>query len=149
LWQQIEFFQSTDILISGHGAQLTGVPFLASKPCSQMLEIFPSQYFMPYYFGSLARYSGIDHSYMYIDDGDNSTMGSTNSTVDTAMPWELRMSTVFQERRKARSKNICLSGHVVKDILKELIENWYHCCHEQEEELQKQQQQQQQQQQQE
>jgi hypothetical protein len=38
--EQVAFFQSTDILLATHGAQLTGLAFL-DAPCSQLVEIFP------------------------------------------------------------------------------------------------------------
>ena len=38
--EQVSFFRSTDILISPHGAQLTGIAFM-NAPCSHVLELFP------------------------------------------------------------------------------------------------------------
>jgi hypothetical protein len=38
--EQVSFFQSTDILIAPHGAQLTGAAFL-DAPCSHLVELFP------------------------------------------------------------------------------------------------------------
>merc|ERR1711884_71820 len=73
---QVEFFRNADIVISGHGAGLTGLPFMAngletpdSKSCKQILEFYPKGYALPYYFGSLAIQSGIGHNYVYYDDG--------------------------------------------------------------------------------
>jgi len=77
--EQVQFFRNTDILISPHGAQLTGLMFMSSsssstsssnsKSCKQVMELFPKNYAIPYYFGSLAIQSGISHSYVYYDDG--------------------------------------------------------------------------------
>jgi uncharacterized protein YnzC (UPF0291/DUF896 family) len=73
--QQVEYFRNTDILISGHGAQLTGLPFMANdlddngRSCKQIMELFPNGYALPYYFGSLAVQSGVGHSYVYYDHG--------------------------------------------------------------------------------
>lgn len=37
---QVSFFRSVDILISPHGAQLTGLPFM-NAPCAHIVELFP------------------------------------------------------------------------------------------------------------
>ena len=85
--EQIQFFRDTDILIAPHGAGLTGIVFMGndylrrppatrgssssggSKSCKQIMELYPKNYALPYYFGSLAVQSGIGHSYVYYDDG--------------------------------------------------------------------------------
>lgn len=43
--EQVSFFRSVDVLISPHGAQLTGVAFMNS-PCSRVLEMFPKVRFL-------------------------------------------------------------------------------------------------------
>jgi hypothetical protein len=62
--EQISFFASTDILISPHGAQLVGIPFMPD--CGAVFEIFPAGYYFPYYFGSLASAAGLNHAFLSI-----------------------------------------------------------------------------------
>mmetsp|Transcript_49151 Transcript_49151/g.55693 ORF Transcript_49151/g.55693 Transcript_49151/m.55693 type:complete len:274 (-) Transcript_49151:134-955(-) len=113
--EQVQFFRNTDILISPHGAGLTGLVFMAggggggssghddsdddgNNSCKEVMELYPKNYAIPYYFGSLAIQSGIRHSYVYYDDGiiekvtlqdeeENNksiiTSNSTNSTIST------------------------------------------------------------------
>lgn len=38
--EQMDFFRSVDILLTPHGAQLTGLPFM-NAPCSHVVELFP------------------------------------------------------------------------------------------------------------
>ena len=46
--EQVEFFWRTDIVLSGHAAQLTGIPFMKTANmtghCKQVLELFPFDY---------------------------------------------------------------------------------------------------------
>jgi hypothetical protein len=56
--EQILFFHHHDIIISPHGAQITGIPFMKS-PCSIIIELFPKGYYISYYFGSLESSSNI------------------------------------------------------------------------------------------
>ena len=69
--EQVEFFR-TDIVLSGHGAQLTGIPFMKTANvtghCRQVLELSPFDYVLPYPFGLLTVGSGMSHSYVYNDD---------------------------------------------------------------------------------
>eukprot|EP00339_Tiarina_fusa_P004484 CAMPEP_0117008894 /NCGR_PEP_ID=MMETSP0472-20121206/8241_1 /TAXON_ID=693140 ORGANISM="Tiarina fusus, Strain LIS" /NCGR_SAMPLE_ID=MMETSP0472 /ASSEMBLY_ACC=CAM_ASM_000603 /LENGTH=113 /DNA_ID=CAMNT_0004711053 /DNA_START=165 /DNA_END=504 /DNA_ORIENTATION=- len=69
----------TDILISPHGAQLGSLPFLPD--CSQVLEFFPPQYWIPGFYGSLAQAGGSEYYYLYFSDGDkwNETEVTANS----------------------------------------------------------------------
>lgn len=60
---QAFFFSSVDILISPHGAQLTGIPFMPN--CGQVMEVTPKGYHIPYFFGSLANASGLGHGSVY------------------------------------------------------------------------------------
>jgi capsular polysaccharide biosynthesis protein len=47
---QVQLFSNVDILISGHGAQLAGLPFMPHR--GAVLEIFPLGYYAPHYFAS-------------------------------------------------------------------------------------------------
>jgi hypothetical protein len=65
---QLEFLSQADILISAHGAGLTGIPF--QPKCAAVVELFPGGYFVPMFFGSLAAVSGVSHSFMYLGHDD-------------------------------------------------------------------------------
>jgi Glycosyltransferase 61 len=62
---QVSFFVNTDIVISPHGAQLTGMAFLPR--CASVLEIFTSRYLVADYFGSLAAAVNISHGFVYVN----------------------------------------------------------------------------------
>merc|ERR1712224_871711 len=119
--EQVRFFRHVDILISGHGAQLTGVPFmmqrLKSDPssfssCKLVLELYPKLYGVPYYFGSLVVQSGIRHSYLYYDDGiddDDETSKEIDDSAlqhlepKTILPWERTSASTYKKRWWART----------------------------------------------
>jgi Glycosyltransferase 61 len=122
--EQVEFFQSVDILISGHGAQLTGLPFMAdnygsssSKSCKQVVELYPKHYALPYYFGSLAHQAGMAHSYMYM----------TDNQTDIVLPWEIRNGATYQERFHARKAKLCPRPDAMVEAMVELIHDWHAC----------------------
>lgn len=48
---------NTDVLIAAHGAGNTNIAFM--KPCSILLEIFPTLFYIPQYFEDLARSAGV------------------------------------------------------------------------------------------
>ena len=60
----MKFFVNTDILISPHGAQLGSIPFLPD--CAAILELFPQYYWIPGYYGSLAKASGHPYYHLYL-----------------------------------------------------------------------------------
>lgn len=64
--EQVHFFMETDVLLSPHGAQLTGIAFMPDG--ASLLEFFPRDYLVPDYFGSLAAAVGVNHSFFYLGD---------------------------------------------------------------------------------
>jgi hypothetical protein len=54
---QVDFYSFVDILISPHGAQLAGLPFMPN--CGGFVELMPKVYYRPKFFGSLATGSGL------------------------------------------------------------------------------------------
>jgi hypothetical protein len=116
--EQIDFFTSSDIVLSPHGAQLTGLVHMANKPCTSLMELFPHHYGMAYYFGSLAGYSGVDHSYMYLSQDINDTV---------FMPWEARFSN-NEKRSKVRSQDLCPSMDIMVYEVLDMVNEWYKCC---------------------
>lgn len=108
---QVEFFNGVDILISPHGAQLTGIPFMTNKPCSQLLELFPKGYFIPSFFGSLAVNAQVGYSYLYLSDN--------NPEVEQAQD--------LRERVSVRSMNICPDLALIASSVQSLVQDWCHC----------------------
>lgn len=113
---QAAFFQSIDILLSPHGAQNTGLPFMANKQCKSFWEVFPDNYILPAFYGSLARNSGIAYSYLYLS-GTDSAATELNKEEST-----------LAERTQARAANICLSIKAVQAAIEELVLDWKSCC---------------------
>ena len=72
---QVDFYSSINILISPHGAQLTGLPFMPN--CGALVvELMPKGYLLPNWFGGLAIGSGIGYGFVYMlgrDDAANET----------------------------------------------------------------------------
>lgn len=107
---QVAFFSTTDILISPHGAQLTGVPFMPS--CGQVLELFPKSYYIPGFYGSLANAAGLKYGYLYLSNGD-----PIKETQEA-----------FQFRGHSRSVKLCPSTNKILAAVKTMVKNWEACC---------------------
>eukprot|EP00535_Pseudo-nitzschia_heimii_P012177 CAMPEP_0197197644 /NCGR_PEP_ID=MMETSP1423-20130617/32970_1 /TAXON_ID=476441 /ORGANISM="Pseudo-nitzschia heimii, Strain UNC1101" /LENGTH=950 /DNA_ID=CAMNT_0042651469 /DNA_START=42 /DNA_END=2892 /DNA_ORIENTATION=+ len=145
--EQVEFFRRTDILISAHGAQLTGLPFMATdlvggKSCKQVLELYPKDYGLPYYFGSLAVQSGLEHNYVYYDDGLDMVYNFTGAALPVPprkdhlrdrkplvelKPWETLTSKEYMGRAAARGYKFCPRRDDAVDYVAALIAEWYRC----------------------
>jgi hypothetical protein len=122
--QQVRFFRNIDLLISPHGAQLTGIPFMANKPCTKMIELFPHNYLLPDYFGTLARDSGIEYSYIYVSESSADTIqqAQTRSEIKGRI-----VPPITFERVAARGQNLCISTAYLVDTLRDAIRNWCKC----------------------
>jgi hypothetical protein len=57
--QQVALMHSLDVAITVHGAGETNIAFM--RPCSIVVEVFPHGFYIPDYFGSLAKQSGVLH----------------------------------------------------------------------------------------
>ena len=115
---QVQFFHDIDMLISPHGAQLIGIPFMANKPCTRMIELFPHNYLVPDYFGTLAVDSGIEYSYIYVSyysatEGQNEAGRIAPETSRT--------------RGAARQQNLCLDPDILIGALRDAIRDWCKC----------------------
>jgi hypothetical protein len=110
---QVDFFSSIDILISPHGAQLTGLPFMPN--CGGLIELFPKGYHLPNYFGSLAIGSGLGYGYVYMSGG--------NETHETKV-----MSATKSGRMNARKADLCPAPQKIVDAVRVSIDDWYQCC---------------------
>jgi hypothetical protein len=114
--QQVDYLSTVDILISPHGAQLTG---LFTMPyCSGLLEIFPDRYVLPAYFGSLALISGVNHGYLHCGDGDSDGVNETKNH------W---IRAEFMTNRRAK---VSPPAQDVVDAVKVLLDDWKDCCSE-------------------
>jgi Glycosyltransferase 61 len=107
---QVQVFLTSDIVMTPHGAQLTGIPFL--PPCSSVLEFFPRDYLVADYFGSLAAASGIDHSFFYLG----------NDTIPESKQYHYFVDA------KYRNNTQCPQMEQVMAALANLIRNWNSCC---------------------
>lgn len=109
--EQVDFFQNTDIVLSPHGAQLTGVPFLANKPCSHVVELFPKRYWIPSFFGSLARNAGVQYSALYLSNH----------------PPEGELAETLRERVRVRAQWLCPDPNEMVAVIQELVSDWEQC----------------------
>ena len=141
---QIEFFASTNIVLSPHGAPLTGVPFMYKKNAyggcrkndngggdendinrsSFLLEFLPKRYFVPDYFGSLASLADIDYRYVYLSNYPDPYEELKQIQANTASARNLR--------RSVRMKNYCLPLDVVVEAVQIIVNAWHKqnqaCC---------------------
>lgn len=134
--QQVDFFRRTDIVISGHGAQLTGIPFMDShsqNSCKHVMELYPEDYAPTFFFGSLAIQSGLRHSYVYWDKGSapdpmsNEKKFSPAPPLELVMPWERVMGDTKEIRWAARSHKFCPRPDAMMTYVAELVMDWYQC----------------------
>ena len=125
--KQIEFFASVDILISPHGAQLTGLPFMTDMDMNDdvdvdvddgcrhinkkaLLELFPKEYGIPDFYGSLAVHAGISYAYLYLSSG---TLQEEMSSPNYGL----------LNRIHARATNLCPSPQIIVDFSGRLAES--------------------------
>merc|ERR1711902_123823 len=105
--EQAAFFHSNDIVVTGHGAQLTAMPFMPK--CGSVLELFPESYCVDNYFGSLASASGLSHSYFYMS-------GVQNSCEDA------------QFVKKAKMEDFCPPVDKLVAGILSLVDEWKECA---------------------
>jgi Glycosyltransferase 61 len=109
--EQVKFFAEADIVISPHGAQLTGIAFMPE--CGSVLEFFPRHYLVPDYFGSLAKAAGLNHSFFYLDD-------------DAAIPHDVRFHRFNASKFKSDSQ--CPPMLEVIAAVTQMVQDWHQCC---------------------
>jgi hypothetical protein len=110
---------SIDILVSPHGAQVTNGAFIPT--CGGIIEIFPTGYWAPHYFGSLARCTGHYHYSIYTGNA---------STIDEDVSYY--MTTSFETRSYARTFNINVTDiNSILNGIRILTNRWIECCHDQ------------------
>jgi hypothetical protein len=109
---QVDFYSSIDILISPHGAQLTGLPFMPN--CGGFVELTPKGYHIPDFFGSLAIGSGLGYGYVYMSGGDEYN--------------ETKVCKTHACRVQKRKATFCPPSERIVDAVRVLIGDWYQCC---------------------
>jgi hypothetical protein len=91
--------------------------------------LYPKNYAIPYYFGSLAVQSGIAHSYMYLQDEQDGRLEHENDNDPTILfPWENRNADTYEERRQSRQVSLCPDTNVMVEAIIELVRDWHTCC---------------------
>lgn len=116
--QQVQYFMESDIIISPHGAQLTGMIFqpTESKRCSQLLEFLPKDYLVADFFGSLAKAAGIRHTFFYMDHE------SERQTIPKDHQFHYFQSVNYRGRMN------CVNVTKVVDAVKTMVNDWQQCC---------------------
>lgn len=112
--EQIDWFASQDIVLTSHGAQETGLPFMPK--CSAIVEIFPSSYFVPEYFSSLSDSSHVRH-YMMCNDKSRDPIADTKESSKTE-----------KSLKEAKKTNLCPATSSILDDLLTAIRDWDSCC---------------------
>jgi Glycosyltransferase 61 len=105
---QIDLFHHTDILISPHGGQLTGIPFMPD--CGAVIEIF-AKYYLPHFFGSLTTASQLSHGYIAMESEDP----------------RIAMKDVAA-RQAIRNCPVSPPKQLVDDAIHHMIGQWQTCC---------------------
>lgn len=114
--EQAQFMAETDIVLTPHGAHLTALPFLPR--CASVLEFFPKDYLCADYFGSLAKATGVQHSFLYLDGG-----GDEHAT--RMIPHEKRYHFVQSHEYKMQSQ--CPPQSKVVAAVQQMVQSWLEC----------------------
>eukprot|EP00546_Thalassionema_frauenfeldii_P001191 CAMPEP_0178930474 /NCGR_PEP_ID=MMETSP0786-20121207/21248_1 /TAXON_ID=186022 /ORGANISM="Thalassionema frauenfeldii, Strain CCMP 1798" /LENGTH=364 /DNA_ID=CAMNT_0020606991 /DNA_START=217 /DNA_END=1308 /DNA_ORIENTATION=+ len=104
---QAKFFSQTDIVISPHGAQLTGMVFMPDN--GALLEIYPVGWVIPWYFGSLSKCFGLDHAYIY----------ETEEKLD-----KTTLNLLSKNDNLAQKRNLCIPTSVIVEGVQQLVRRW-------------------------
>ncbi|CAB9509911.1 expressed unknown protein [Seminavis robusta] len=112
--EQVTFMSNIDILISPHGAQLTGSAFLPS--CGGILELFPRGYHFPDFFGTLAAATGHFHRSIYTGRHANRTRDVDYFSSTPAL------------RKQTRLQPVHAHPPMVALAVRELMVQWQSCC---------------------
>jgi hypothetical protein len=116
--EQIQFFMETDILLTPHGAQLTGMAFL--PPCAAVLEFFPNHYLVPDYFGSLAAAINVSHNFLYL--------GNNFHDHATILPYEKYHYVNKVDKLRHKDDAQCPDLLNVLSAVTSMVDNWQTCC---------------------
>jgi hypothetical protein len=112
--EQVALMETTDFLLSPHGAQWTSIPFLPS--CAHVFEFFPVGYFVPKFYGTLAASAG--HSYSHVYTGHDFEKESQLQNLTT--------------RQNARARDLCVTEQAIRErilpALEDAMTDWQRCC---------------------
>eukprot|EP00339_Tiarina_fusa_P005443 CAMPEP_0117010880 /NCGR_PEP_ID=MMETSP0472-20121206/9478_1 /TAXON_ID=693140 ORGANISM="Tiarina fusus, Strain LIS" /NCGR_SAMPLE_ID=MMETSP0472 /ASSEMBLY_ACC=CAM_ASM_000603 /LENGTH=504 /DNA_ID=CAMNT_0004713527 /DNA_START=127 /DNA_END=1642 /DNA_ORIENTATION=+ len=111
LCDQVKFFSTTDVVISPHGAQLSALFAMPPNIGGTVLEIFPLGFVIPWYFGSLAASSGIDHTFLYETQGD----------LESELAYGLATS---KRQAEAKARDLSVSTDIVVKSVREIVDRW-------------------------
>lgn len=114
LREQIAWYSTHSIILTGHGAQETGLPFMPK--CGVLLELFPVGYYVPSFFGALSDSCHVRHYTMYATQSPD-PVGETKN-----------MSQTFKERVMMRSQNFCPDTGKILVYLLRAIRDFVSCC---------------------
>jgi len=112
---QVDFFAQHDIVLSPHGAQLVGIPFLPS--CASLLEIFPKGYWVPSFFASLAQISNHSIRYLYL--------GGPGKQREEELE---ELSKDPPTRMATRKRSLCPPLEKIQQGLVQVVQDWQQCC---------------------
>lgn len=112
LLEHVQFFMENDIVLSPHGAHLTGIAFM--KNCSTIVEFFPKDFLLADMYRPLAANVGVTHKYFYLSDNEDQIQSFERfHYVPTAEHQEIHQ---------------CPNVTTVMSALFDVIRNWRPCC---------------------
>ena len=107
------FRKGSIIIITSHGAQLTGAMFMPQ--CGSFLEVFPKDYFT-LFFATLAAAADLSYSrYTALDYDPNMNQK------------QMQGGSPFQRRVLARSQNLCLPPDELNSAILNMVKDWKQC----------------------
>ncbi|GAX21796.1 hypothetical protein FisN_31Lh087 [Fistulifera solaris] len=112
---QLQWFSSHDIVLTGHGAQETGMPFMPQ--CGILLEVFPFNYYIPEYFSALTDSTDVRH-YVIVNDATQSDPISATKE-STSNP---------ETDAKAKATKLCPATRSTLEYLVTAVRDWDSCC---------------------
>ena len=112
--EQIGWFASHDIVLTAHGAQETGLPFMPK--CSALLEVFPFDYYVPEFFSALSDSTHVQH-FLLNNDRSRDPVAETKKSAEK-----------FEDEHKAKLTALCPATQNMLDNLLTAIRQWDSCC---------------------
>ncbi len=112
---QLQWFSSHDIVLTGHGAQETGMPFMPQ--CGVLLEVFPFNYYIPEYFSTLTDSTDVRHYVISNDETHSDPIAATKES--TSNP---------ETEGKAKATKLCPATRSTVEYLLTAVRDWDSCC---------------------